>query len=144
MEYVVGIIFNENQSKVLLIRKNRPEFLKNKFNGIGGKVEKGESPLQTMIRESQEETTVKDTNWVELGILSDPVFKITFFALYNQNLDHIQALTDEKVYVMDVRNVFDPFNYLAPDIVVHLRPFIALAMDTAGLELPVTFFNKQG
>jgi 8-oxo-dGTP pyrophosphatase MutT (NUDIX family) len=40
---VLGIIFNKELDKVLLILKNRPDFAKGKYNGVGGKHEANET-----------------------------------------------------------------------------------------------------
>lgn len=56
VEYVLGFMFNEDESKVLLVHKNRPTWQAGKLNGIGGKIEAGETPLQAMEREFMEET----------------------------------------------------------------------------------------
>lgn len=74
MEYVLGFMFDPSLNRVVLIRKNRPEAQKNRYNGIGGKIEKGEVPLQAMEREFWEETGLaanRENNiyWDQIGIL---------------------------------------------------------------------------
>lgn len=61
-EYVLGFLFRECQPLVALITKNKPEWQKNKKNGIEGKIEPNETPLEAMRREFQEETgaAIKD------------------------------------------------------------------------------------
>lgn len=54
--YVLGFLFSEDGSRVLLIWKNRPAWQAGKLNGIGGKIEDGEQPLDAMKREFVEET----------------------------------------------------------------------------------------
>lgn len=54
--YVLGLLFSEDASRVLLVWKNRPAWQNGKLNGIGGKIEPGETPLQAMDREFVEET----------------------------------------------------------------------------------------
>ena len=56
VEYVLGFMFNEAESKVLLVWKNRPAWQAGKLNGVGGKIEAGETPVQAMNREFAEET----------------------------------------------------------------------------------------
>jgi hypothetical protein len=56
--YVLGFVFSEDSSRVLLVWKNRPAWQAGKLNGIGGKIEAGETPLQAMQREFREETLV--------------------------------------------------------------------------------------
>lgn len=54
--YVLGFMFNEDQTQVALILKNRPEWQAGLLNGIGGKIEEGEHPWDAMVREFKEET----------------------------------------------------------------------------------------
>jgi 8-oxo-dGTP diphosphatase len=56
--YVVGFMIRPSTEQVLLIEKNRPTFQKGKWNGVGGKIEQHELPLQAMLREFYEETGV--------------------------------------------------------------------------------------
>lgn len=61
--YVLGFVFNRKQDKVLLIRKEKPEWQAGFWNGIGGKIEPiDKSPLEAMQRESDEETGMR-LNW---------------------------------------------------------------------------------
>lgn len=62
-EYVLGFLFLDNGARVLLIRKMRPEHQKGRVNGIGGKVEPGETYSQAMAREFKEEAGVKGLAW---------------------------------------------------------------------------------
>jgi len=52
--------------KILLAEKQRG-FGKGKLNGVGGKIEKGETPEQAMIRETQEEIFVTPTNFEKVA-----------------------------------------------------------------------------
>jgi len=67
MRYVVGFAFDHDFSHVLLIWKNRPLWQAGKLNGIGGKIEPGELPLNAMIREFAEETGIMETQWKIVG-----------------------------------------------------------------------------
>ena len=81
--YVLGFAFNHDCSEVLLIEKSQPEFLAGYWNGLGGKVEKGDhSPAFAMAREFSEEATVyiKPEYWVEFGIMSGPGWRCYLFA----------------------------------------------------------------
>lgn len=52
---VVTLIFTPSGEEVLLVRRNLPPFAKC-WNGIGGKLQPGETALAATIRECQEET----------------------------------------------------------------------------------------
>jgi hypothetical protein len=54
--YVLGFCFDDDCEKVLLIEKRRPAWQAGRLNGIGGKIEAGETPAQAMVREFAEET----------------------------------------------------------------------------------------
>jgi len=56
--YVLGFVFDCELKEVLLLKRiNEP--YKDKLNGIGGKVEKGEQFLEAMKREMLEETDIR-------------------------------------------------------------------------------------
>jgi len=52
-DFVLGFAFAGE--KVVLIQKTKPEWQKDKLNGLGGKIEVGEHPVQAMVREFEEE-----------------------------------------------------------------------------------------
>ncbi len=60
--YVLGFIFTGDKQKVLLVEKQNPEWQKGRFNGIGGKIEEGETAEEAMEREAMEEIGVP-YNW---------------------------------------------------------------------------------
>jgi 8-oxo-dGTP pyrophosphatase MutT (NUDIX family) len=75
-EYVLGFRFTKEpvtgRSMVALIRKNRPEHLAGNYNGVGGKIEPGETEVDAMVREFHEETAVQTTpeDWRNFGCLN--------------------------------------------------------------------------
>lgn len=54
--YVIGLVFNNDREQVLLIEKLKPNWMRGRWNGIGGKIEEGELPIEAMHGESLEET----------------------------------------------------------------------------------------
>lgn len=54
-EYVCGFLFGD-RGRVALIHKARPAWQRGRLNGVGGKIEPGETPRQAMAREFREET----------------------------------------------------------------------------------------
>lgn len=86
IRYVVGLMFNEGMNCMALIRKNKPAWQAGLLNGIGGKIEEGELPIASMVREFKEETgdqtESKDWNlFCEMrGVNNDGgAFEIHFF-----------------------------------------------------------------
>ncbi|KOX77507.1 7,8-dihydro-8-oxoguanine triphosphatase [Melipona quadrifasciata] len=65
---VFSLIFIRKTSEILLGLKKRG-FGKNKWNGFGGKVEKGESIFQGAIRELKEECGLSAQKLKKIGIL---------------------------------------------------------------------------
>jgi 8-oxo-dGTP diphosphatase len=53
-EYVLLFAFDRDD-RVLLIRKNKPAWQAGRLNGLGGKVERGEWVIDTVMREFREE-----------------------------------------------------------------------------------------
>ena len=59
--YVVIMLFNKDYSKLLLIKRNKKPY-KGCWNGIGGKIENDETPLEAAKRECMEETGISINN----------------------------------------------------------------------------------
>lgn len=59
------------ETKVLLIQKDRPDWQKGKLNLPGGKIEAGETPKQTAVREIKEETGLDASLVKQMGIIKD-------------------------------------------------------------------------
>lgn len=55
--YVVIMLFNKNKDKLLLVKRNKKPY-KDCWNGIGGKIEENETPLEAAKRECMEETNI--------------------------------------------------------------------------------------
>lgn len=62
-KYVVGFMFDPKEYGVLLIKKKKPDWQKGKLNGIGGKIEEGETSFEAMRREFREEVGIDYTEW---------------------------------------------------------------------------------
>lgn len=71
-KYVLGFAFTPDLENVLLIKKNRPEWQKGKYNGLGGKLKHFETPLQAMVREFKEEADIEtiEQDWKPVGTLT--------------------------------------------------------------------------
>jgi 8-oxo-dGTP diphosphatase len=106
--YVLGFIFTPDFSKVLLIHKNRPEYQKGKLNGLGGKIEQGETEIQAMVREIREESGLQilEKEWKRIGEMNGKDWNVTVFACHytGKPTDALDA-TDETVEWIEVQNL---------------------------------------
>lgn len=128
-EYVVGLMFNENKEKILLIMKERPEWQKGLLNGIGGKIEKGENPFQCMVREFKEEVGIETTiyDWIHyLTISNDKSFIVHFFYCFSDKMFRAKAQTDEIPIIIPVKDIksFSTINNLQ-----YLIPLLLIMVD---------------
>jgi len=126
MNYVVGFLFSldilAKDTKVALIEKQKPEWQKNRFNGIGGKVEDGENPLEAMTREFKEETGALIIDWrpfCEYFWRGD----IIYFFESHGDLSKLESKEIEQIKIVKVCEVG---NY---PIIINLRWLIPLALD---------------
>ena len=93
--YVVGFMFNPTEDAVLLIRKTHPNWQKGKLNGVGGRIDEGESALDAMRREFLEEVGFEHMNWQQFCVLGDARnWQIHFFWTLGP-IGKAIALTDE-------------------------------------------------
>jgi len=110
---VLGFLMNED--KVVLIRKRKGTWQEGRLNGIGGTVEEGETFHEAMVREFEEEAGIRKPVWSEVGQInlldSDSEEKdliVTIFFAYASvdDLHEVKTMTDEKVDIYDLQDVF--------------------------------------
>jgi 8-oxo-dGTP diphosphatase len=101
VRYVAGFAFDEQ--KVLLLRKKRPAWQYGLLNGVGGKIESGETPGQAMEREFFEETGVRvpETTWRYFCVESGPGYEVHFFKAHLSRQDAELASSREHNDVME-------------------------------------------
>lgn len=101
VHFVLGFAFNHDKTKLLLIKKNRPQWQAGLYNGIGGKIESfDQSPVAAMVREFKEECGLDTTcqQWIEYTIVDNCFFHMTCFTTVLDDFEHYQSITDEIVY----------------------------------------------
>ena len=81
-DYVAGFAFDGTGEHVLLVRKTHPTWQAGKLNGIGGKIEPGETPAVAMVREFAEEAAIDtdEASWRLVVTLHSGEHTIWFFA----------------------------------------------------------------
>lgn len=113
-QYTVCLLFSSDKKKILLQKKAKTVFA-GKLNGVGGKVEPGETPKEGALREIREETSVTDVDLTWLGTLSIPidcvkqelsVCTLHFYGGMVENLEEIREPEGaEKLFILDVEDV---------------------------------------
>lgn len=98
--YTVGFLHND--SEMVLVRKNRPEWQYGLFNGVGGHIELNETPHECQVREFQEETGVYIPNWEHFLTLSGTSSEIYVYATYDSGnwIRQVETKTDEEICVV--------------------------------------------
>lgn len=132
IHYVCGFAFSP--TKVALIRKTKPEWQAGRLNGIGGKVEGGETHIEAMIREFEEETGCHVEDWEVFVTLQSPpgwknAWSVYFFRAFGVDLTKLKSVTEEEVVVV-------PWLDLPSSVIHNLRWLIPLASDL-DIEIPV-------
>lgn len=124
--YVVGFVFDMLRTKVALIKKKRPQWQRGKWNGIGGKIEPGETPLAAMEREFEEETGVKvrTEDWEQFIVLKGFDWEVYFFrGCPPTGTYYVKTVTDEEVS-------YHPVNKLPCNALENLRWLLPMALDS--------------
>lgn len=106
--YVCGFIFNLTRDKVLLIRKVKPIWQAGRLNGIGGRIEHGESSHAAMTRECMEECglLIPDSAWSLFVTLRDQRgWLVDFFYAVRDGIGDAITTTDEAVEVVPVSHL---------------------------------------
>lgn len=122
--YVCGFLFRNRKSQVALIRKVKPAWQQGKLNGIGGKIEDGETPQQAMFREFKEETGVEFEDWRHYATLVFREARIHFFVGFCSADVELKTTTEEPVawYGTAQQQVYD-------ECIPNLRFLIPMALD---------------
>jgi 8-oxo-dGTP diphosphatase len=135
--YACGFLFSLDRQYVALINKERPDYQAGKINGIGGKVDVGETPHRAMVREFQEEAGVLIPEWQRLAKIERLDGTVHFFSAFSDDIDLIQTMTDELV---NLHLVKEAVHY--PNLMPYLRFLIPLALDDGDIEKPIYLFDR--
>ena len=126
-EWVAGFCFHKGEHGlvVALIRKARPEWQRGKLNGVGGKIEKGETPWQAMVREWLEETKAISPDWMRFAMLDWSGGRVHFFGATSPVRLALNEEGDEPVHWRNVEAMLKEESPVIPN----LRWLIPLALD---------------
>lgn len=126
MDYVAGFYFSECRERVALIHKLKPEWQRGWLNGIGGKVEPGESHYDAMVREFEEETGARVEGWRLFCTAKTEEDRLYFFTARG-DLDVLYSAEAEEIVTVAVDEV------PTLDTIPNLRWLIPLALDEGNL-----------
>lgn len=109
--FVDGLLFDYDMTRVVLVRKLRPEWQFGKLNCVGGKIEKGEKPHDAMVREFWEEVGLHVPEWkhfLDLELTRDNGLLHCFFA--HADLSRVNTKlwkTDEPIEIHRVNKLMN-------------------------------------
>lgn len=126
-QYVAGFLFSPSGQYVALIEKNKPEWRRGLLNGIGGKIEPGETPGMAMRREFQEEAGLDLLSWRPFCVLTGATFRVHFFETMHSRWWSAETCTNEAVRFHKTKDL--PTLNTIPN----LKWLIPLALDGAQL-----------
>ena len=124
--YVTGFMYSVDQKRVVLIEKINPEWQRGRLNGVGGKIEKDETPEVAMSREFEEETgvpTVPEAWKVFAVITGSQKYKVYFLHTLSDDFVNVRTVEEEKVGIYAVDDL--PHNVLH-----NLRWLIPMSLDS--------------
>lgn len=102
---------------MVMIKKERPAWQAGLLNGVGGKIEPGETPFEAMVREFQEETGVHHMGWIERGQCIGDDFNVRVFYAGLPHGAVPTTTTDEQIQLLDPDTLDDMRHFLLPHII---------------------------
>lgn len=126
-EYVVGFA-HDKYREIAFIKKTHPDWQAGKLNGVGGKVEENETPMNAMVREFEEETGQYEENWNLVVILEYPDDEVRIYFYECEispfTMTELKSPNDEQIMVIQA-NALPFFDHVA-----NLSWIVPLAMYT--------------
>jgi 8-oxo-dGTP diphosphatase len=136
-KYCLGFVFDSTTKRVALVEKTSG-WQTGLFNGVGGKIERGEEPFDAMRREGKEELGV-DITWKQFGSIHGGGWVVWLFRGINTDNLMYNGVTDayEKIVEVEISSL----NY--GNTIPNLRYLIPLALDS-GIENVVIIDRGYG
>ena len=124
IKYVMGFYFSSDKKRIVLIEKIMPIWQAGKLNGVGGKVEAGESHKEAMSREFKEETGVNTipNSWDEVVHYTGKGWHMKVYIAYG-DVNKARTIEEEQVGIYEVDN-------LPKNIMSNLKWLIPIALQT--------------
>lgn len=130
-DLIFTLAFLTIEDQVLMLRRNNPPN-KGKWNGVGGRIEVGETPYQSVIREIHEETGLMLTRIKFGGIMTWEGFEIQPGGLYifSTAVDEMIVVENgeghlcwkTKGFAFNHPDVVDNIHYFLPPVLAGSNP----------------------
>lgn len=137
LKYVLGFAFSPDKNEVLLIKKLKPEWQKGRYNGIGGKVEDGETFHSAIVREFQEETglTITKDAWRHFATMQGKDWKVMCYTTIAR-IGAAKTMEEEEIEIFDVIDAT-----CALPCISNVPWLIHLALDKSNIEPPLILYK---
>lgn len=137
--YCLGLAFTPT-GELVVVKKNRPQWQSGLLNAPGGHVEEGETPLESMIREFEEETNILAQAWEQIFTVQFPSAELHVFTtnLSPAQLSDLRSVTDELITVVSPTSIIDR----TLPCVGNLPWMVAFAANETGNYEPFTLISK--
>jgi 8-oxo-dGTP diphosphatase len=149
MDYVVGFMICPQTNEVLFIEKQRPAFQKGKWNGVGGKIEPNEKPIDAMVREFREETgvTTQTHQWEHTATthggsdrdMDRQPFTIYVYRSIVDEFPDFKQTTDERLQIFPMKRVFSDFDGKGPIPTLSNMKFLLPLQFSFQVQFPIDF-----
>ena len=146
------LCYIEKENKYLMLHRTskKKDGNKDKWIGVGGHCEKGESPEECLLREVKEETGLELTSYQFRGIVTfiSDEWPDEYMCLYTAdkytgdigNCDEGELVWVEKEKIMDL-NIWEG-DKIFLKLLTENQPFFSLKLEYKGDKLVNTFLNK--
>ena len=146
------LCYIEKENKYLMLHRTskKKDGNKDKWIGVGGHFEKGESPEDCLLREVKEETGLELTSYQFRGIVTfrSDEWPDEYMCLYTAdrytgnigNCDEVELVWVEKEKIMDL-NIWEG-DKIFLKLLMENQPFFSLKLEYKGDKLINTVLNK--
>ena len=127
--FVLALLYTEDRTQVVLMRRTRPAWQAGRVNALGGKLMRGETPVEGARREVREESGVDVPEWREVLIWDDAEYELHVMSAASELARGARTLEDQEVFLAEVRA-------LPENVIDNLRWLVPLALD-ADVAIPI-------
>lgn len=131
--WVLGFYFDKERKNLVVIEKQSPEWQKDFWNGIGGKIESNETEGHAMFREFYEETGVKVHDWTHFATIIGNNYQVFCFVSFGE-IEKCKTQTNERMGFLEWEKwLLQPKSF---KVIPNLKWLIPLSLDN-NVKFPV-------